>query len=448
MIVKNITELIGNTPMLEIDPKIHGLKNINLYAKLELLNPFGSVKDKTAWAMLRNDLAQIKASGQTVIESSSGNTAKAIQMICGINDIPFKIVTNRVRVREVKQVLQLLGTEIEELPGQSQCLDPSDPNDPLFVVEKIMNGEPGRYFHTSQYTNQLNTAVHAEMTGNEIAQDLGIVHYFVGGLGTTGSTRGAGEALRSKNPELKNIGVVSARQGFIPGIRNSDEMYEVGLFEKNFYDSIVEISIDEALDGMITLIRKCGVLSGPTGGASFAGALKHLQAIDSTLTEKQNAVFLVCDRVEWYLSFLQKLRPQWFGLTARESGFKNLAKESIDQAKELTADEVEALFAASTPVTIVDLRGGLAFKGSHIESSVNIPADVLEELFQWGIPFARTRPVLFICPVGDQSKKFAAFLSDHNFESMSLQGGFASWRDQGKRVGKSSTKKNLASVSV
>jgi cysteine synthase len=97
MIVKNITDLIGNTPLLEIDNSIHGLKNINLYAKLELFNPFGSVKDKTAWAMLREHIDEIKNSGQTVIESSSGNTAKAIQMICGINEIPFKIVTNRVR---------------------------------------------------------------------------------------------------------------------------------------------------------------------------------------------------------------------------------------------------------------------------------------------------------------------------------------------------------------
>ncbi|MFX5907332.1 hypothetical protein ABTE61_19230, partial [Acinetobacter baumannii] len=69
------------------------------------------------------------------------------------------------------------------------------------------------------------------MTGAEIAADLDFVHYFIGGLGTTGSTRGAGERLRVDNPTLKNIGIVSSRQGFIPGIRNSDEMYEVGLFE-------------------------------------------------------------------------------------------------------------------------------------------------------------------------------------------------------------------------
>lgn len=441
MIVKQVTELIGNTPMLEIDPSIHGLKNINLFAKLELFNPFGSVKDKTAWNMLRHDIESIKSKGQTVIESSSGNTAKAVQMICGIEKIPFKIVTNRVRVKEVKQILQLLGTEIEELPGQSQCLDPSDPNDPLFVVEKIMNSEPGRYFHTTQYTNELNTVAHAETTGVEIVQDLPKVDYFVGGLGTTGSTRGAGETLQKHNPDLKNIGVVSSKDGFIPGIRNSDEMFEVGLFDRAFYDAVIEVSIDEALESMMMLIRQCGVLSGPTGGASLAGTLKYLKTVDDTLTERRTAVFLVCDRVEWYLSFLQKLRPQWFGLTARDSGLKNLTEDQITNAKEIDADELEALLQRNASLTLVDLRGGLAFKGAHIDTSINMPGEMLEDLLQWGVPFSQSKSVVFVCPVGDQSKKFAAYLSEAGFDSMSLRGGFAAWRDQEKPLVKARKRK-------
>ncbi|HEY9678369.1 MAG TPA: pyridoxal-phosphate dependent enzyme [Drouetiella sp.] len=446
MIVKQVTELIGNTPMLEIAPSIHGLKNINLYAKLELFNPFGSVKDKTAWSMLRHNLDEIKAKGQVVIESSSGNTAKAVQMICGIENIPFKIVTNRVRVKEVKQILQLLGTELEELPGQSQCLDPSDPNDPLFVVEKIMNSEPGHYFHTTQYTNELNTKAHAEMTGAEIARDLPKVDFFVGGLGTTGSTRGAGETLKLQNPALRNIGVVSSKNGFIPGIRNSDEMFEVGLFDKNFYSDVIEVSIDEALDGMMMLIQRCGVLSGPTGGASLAGTLKYLRSIDESLTEKQNAVFLVCDRVEWYLSFLQKLRPQWFGLHSRESGLKNITLEQIEAVKKITPSKLEAMLENSTPITLVDLRGGLAFKGSHVDTSVNMPAEMLEELLQWNIPLSQSKPVVFICPVGDQSKRFAAHLIESGFEAMSLEGGFAAWRDQEKPIVKARKRKEQKSA--
>ena len=107
MLVKHVKELIGKTPLFEIPEEVHGLKNITLYAKLELLNPFGSVKDKSAWNVLKDDIEAIKKEGKTVIESSSGNMAKAMQLVCSVYDVPFKIVTNRIKVREVKQILQL-----------------------------------------------------------------------------------------------------------------------------------------------------------------------------------------------------------------------------------------------------------------------------------------------------------------------------------------------------
>lgn len=441
MIVKQITDLIGNTPLLEISPEIHGLRNINLYAKLELLSPFGSVKDKTAWSMLRHGLEEIKRKSQTVIESSSGNTAKAIQMICSMHKIPFKIVTNRVRVREVKQILQLLGTEIEELPGQSQCLDPTDPNDPLFIVERIMSSEPGKFFHTSQYTNQKNTDAHFEMTGAEIAGDLRRVDYFVGGLGTTGSTRGTGQFLQKTNPALKNIGIVSSKNGFIPGIRNSDEMHEVGLFDRNFYDDIIEVSVDESLDAMLSLVRDCGVLSGPTGGASFAGALRYLKSIDAGLTERKNAVFLVCDRTEWYLSYVQKYRPELFGLTRKTDSVKTLSEAELAQAPELAPDQAEQWLAADPKPLVIDLRGSLAFKGSHIANSINIPAELLEEMSESGLPISADQRVLFVCPVGDQSRRFAAYFKGRGIDCMSLTGGFVAWRDAGKPTRKPAARK-------
>ncbi len=434
MIVKEITDLIGNTPLLEIKQEIHGLKNINLYAKLELFNPFGSVKDKTAWNILRHDLNEIKQNAKTVIEASSGNTAKAIQMICSMHGIPFKIVTNRIRVREVKQILQLLGTEIEELPGQSQCLDLTDPNDPFFVVENIMNSAPDKYFHTSQYTNPRNLEAHFEMTGREIATDLTDVHYFIGGLGTTGSTRGTGEYLKSNNPTLKNIGIVCSKGGLVPGIRNADEMQEVGLFQPDFYDEIIEVTTDESIDAMLTLIRSCGVLAGPTGGAGLAGALRFLRSIDANLTARQNAVFLICDRAEWYLSYLAKYRPSLFGLAPKRASINEMTKEDQKRAKEVTVDEAETWFAEDGKRLVVDIRGSLAFKGSHILHSVNIPADSLEELTEHGVPFSHDQKLLFVCPVGDQSKKFASYFAARGIDCASLKGGFHAWRDAEKPI--------------
>ena len=179
MLVDKITDLVGNTPLLRLNPKLHGLKNVELYAKLDLLNPFGSIKDKSAWTVLKDDIEQIATDGKTVIESSSGNMAKALQVLCSIHGVPLKIITNRIKVPEAKQILQLLGAEVDELPGLSECPDPTDPNDPIAYIEQIISADPKKYFHTSQYTNEKNIVAHYELTGKEIHNDLKEVDFFL-----------------------------------------------------------------------------------------------------------------------------------------------------------------------------------------------------------------------------------------------------------------------------
>lgn len=136
MIYKNVTDLIGNTPMLEISPEVHGLKNVNVYAKLEMMNPFGSVKDRTAFGLIRDHLDDIKNNGATVIESSSGNTAKALGVLCSVNNIPLEIYTNRIKVPESRDILRTIGVDVHQLPGRSECPDPDDPDDPIRVIER------------------------------------------------------------------------------------------------------------------------------------------------------------------------------------------------------------------------------------------------------------------------------------------------------------------------
>lgn len=437
MLVRHINELIGNTPLFEIPQEVHGLKNVDLYAKLELLNPFGSVKDKSAWNVLREDIEQIKKEGKTVIESSSGNMAKAMQLICSVYGVPFKIVTNRIKVKEVKQVLQLLGAEVDELPGLSECPDPTDPNDPVTFIEQIMSASPGKYFHTSQYTNEKNIHAHYESTGKEIHADIGTVDYFIGGLGTTGSTRGAGAYLKEKNAQLKNVGVIASKGHLLPGIRNVDEMYEVGLFRKDFYDDIVEVNIDESIDAMLKLIRQCGILAGPTGGGSMAAALNYLRPLDATFTERKKAVFIVCDRAEWYLSYLQKVRPELFGLAQKKDSIRTLTTEDYARAPEVSLEEAESWLDNTPKPMVVDMRGSLAFKTSRIPCSINIPGDALEEMADGGIPFSNEQKVIFVCPTGEQSKKFAAYFSQKGVKCASLTGGFVAWRDAAKTVEKS-----------
>lgn len=428
MLYKSVTELIGNTPLIEISKEITKLKNINVYAKCELYNPFGSLKDRAGYAMLKDEIQKLKENNMTVIESSSGNTAKAIQIICSMNGIPFKTVTNRIKIPETKEVLKVAGAEIEELPGLSECPDPTDPNDPVAYIERIVSENPNKYYHTNQYTNLKNPKVHYEHTGKEIYDDLGKVDYFFGTLGTTGSSRGTIEYLLEKNKNLKKIGIIAEKGDTIPGIRNKDEMYEVGIFNKSLYDEIVSVNSDEAVEEMLVLNRKCGILGGPTSGAAFKGTLKYLREIDDKLKEPANAVFIACDRMEWYMSYIKKRRPEIFDSEIKRETIRTLTEEDMKYAKTININNAEEWIEKNNPI-IIDLRGNLAYKNGHIANAINITDIFFEDLVDNGTPFSKENSVLLVCSIGDKSKKFSSLLNKKGMNVYSLENGMIAWRE-------------------
>lgn len=428
MLYKNVTELIGNTPLIEISKEITRLKNINVYAKCELYNPFGSLKDRAGYAMLKDEIQKLKENNMTVIESSSGNTAKALQIICSMNGIPFKTVTNRIKIPETKEVLKVAGAEIEELPGLSECPDPTDPNDPVAYIERIVSENSNKYYHTNQYTNLKNPKVHYEHTGKEIYDDLGKVDYFFGTLGTTGSSRGTIEYLLEKNKNLKKIGIIAEKGDTIPGIRNKDEMYEVGIFNKSLYDEIVLVNSDEAIEEMLVLNRKCGILGGPTSGAAFKGTLKYLREIDDKLEEPANAVFIACDRMEWYMSYIKKRRPEIFDSEIKRETIRTLTEEDMKYAKTIDINNAEEWIEKNNPI-IIDLRGNLAYKNGHIANAINITDIFFEDLVDNGTPFSKENSVLLVCSIGDKSKKFSSLLNKKGMNVYSLENGMIAWRE-------------------
>lgn len=428
MLYKSVTELIGNTPLIEISKEITKLKNINVYAKCELYNPFGSLKDRAGYAMLKDEIQKLKENNMTVIESSSGNTAKAIQIICSMNGIPFKTVTNRIKIPETKEVLKVAGAEIEELPGLSECPDPTDPNDPVAYIERIVSENPNKYYHTNQYTNLKNPKVHYEHTGKEIYDDLGKVDYFFGTLGTTGSSRGTIEYLLEKNKNLKKIGIIAEKGDTIPGIRNKDEMYEVGIFNKSLYDEIVLVNSDEAIEEMLVLNRKCGILGGPTSGAAFKGTLKYLREIDDKLKEPANAVFIACDRMEWYMSYIKKRRPEIFDSEIKRETIRTLTEEDMKYAKTIDVNNAEEWIEKNNPI-IIDLRGNLAYKNGHIANAINITDIFFEDLVDNGTPFSKENSVLLVCSIGDKSKKFSSLLNKKGMNVYSIENGMTAWRE-------------------
>lgn len=436
MLYKSVTELIGNTPLIEISKEITKLKNINVYAKCELYNPFGSLKDRAGYAMLKDEIQKLKENNMTVIESSSGNTAKALQIICSMNGIPFKTVTNRIKIPETKEILKVAGAEIEELPGLSECPDPTDPNDPVAYIERIVSENPNKYYHTNQYTNLKNPKAHYEHTGKEIYDDLGKVDYFFGTLGTTGSSRGTIEYLLEKNKNLKKIGIIAEKGDTIPGIRNKDEMYEVGIFNKSLYDEIVSVNSDEAVEEMLVLNRKCGILGGPTSGAAFKGTLKYLREIDDKLEEPANAVFIACDRMEWYMSYIKKRRPEIFDSEIKRETIRTLTEEDMKYAKTIDVNNAEEWIEKNNPI-IIDLRGNLAYKNGHIANAINITDIFFEDLVDNGTPFSKENSVLLVCSIGDKSKKFSSLLNKKGMNVYSLENGMTAWRENSLPVKRS-----------
>ncbi|MDW4909828.1 pyridoxal-phosphate dependent enzyme [Streptomyces sp. ADMS] len=429
----SITEVIGNTPLVRIDPAVTGLRNVDLFAKLEMLNPFGSVKDRAAWNMVRPHLADAVEHASQIVELSSGNTAKALAVIAGMHGLTFKSVTNRMRVPEIKELLLLLGAEIEELPGQSECLDPTDTNDPLTLFHRTLAESGSAYLHTDQYFNPRNTEAHLTGTGPEIVKDLDgrAPDWFIACVGTAGSSTGVARVLREQDPRVQVVGLVGAKSDFVPGIRTIDEVHEVGLFDPDTYDTMETVSADEAIDGMLTLVRRCGMLAGPTGGAAYFGAVRRLREVDAQLTERQTAVFIVCDRVESYLSYVKQRRPDLLGRPRRKNSVADLSDAEVSAAPAVGVADAQRWIATDGPL-VVDLRSPFAYAALHIDGSVNIVDELFDELLRGGLPFSRSRPVLLACPVGEKSAQYAALLTRMGHPDVrTLAGGIVAWRDAG-----------------
>ncbi|MEU3562423.1 pyridoxal-phosphate dependent enzyme [Kitasatospora sp. NPDC006786] len=434
----SITDAIGNTPLVRIDPAVTGLRHIDLYAKLEMLNPFGSVKDRAAWNMTREALPGAVERGDTVVELSSGNTAKALALIAGLHGLPFRSVTNRMKVPEVKDLLLLLGAEIEELPGRTECLDPTDNDDPLTRIHRMLSETDSGYLHTDQYYSPLNLDAHLTGTGPEIVRDLDgrAPDHFIACVGTAGSSTGVAAVLRAHNPAVEVLGLVAHKSDFIPGIRTIDEVHEVGLFDPATYDAIASVTSDQAIEGMLTLLRRCGLPAGPTGGGALFGALRHLRTVDAELTrrgggERHTAVFIVCDRVESYLSYVRRRRPELFNQPARPNSVEAVTPAELAAARTVEVDAARKWIAEDRPL-VVDLRGPFAYAALHIEGSINIADELFDELLHGGLPFGTNQPVLLACPVGEKSARYAALLARMGHrDARSLTGGIIAWRDAG-----------------
>ena len=263
------------TPMVRLSGRINAHADLDVLVKLEGMNPFGSIKDRTALFMLNGlDLDP----GQALVEPSAGNTGIALAAMANARNLPIEIAVPDGTPEEKKALLRFLGAELIEVEDELCPLFPTE--GARGVVKSMVESEAfgGRYVSPNQYENELNVEAHYRTTGPEIwEQTGGRIDTFIAGIGTGGTISGVGRFLKEQNPDIRIIGVEPAsRQHHLSGLKRitglPDEHFPK-ILDPNLLDDLVSVTDDEAFSAAIELARRDGIMVGPTTGAVLHAAL-------------------------------------------------------------------------------------------------------------------------------------------------------------------------------
>ena len=263
------------TPMVRLSSRMNPHPDYEVLLKLEGMNPFGSIKDRTALYMLDGlDLGP----GQALVEPSAGNTGIALAAMANACNLPIEIAVPDGTPEEKKALLRFLGAELIEVEDELCPLFPTE--GARGVVKSMVESEAfgGRYVSPNQYENELNVEAHYRTTGPEIWQQTeGRIDSFYASIGTGGTISGVGRFLKEQDPDIRIIGVEPAsRQHGLSGIKRitglPDEHYPK-ILDPNLLDGLVSVTDEEAFDAAIEVARRDGIMVGPTTGAVLHAAL-------------------------------------------------------------------------------------------------------------------------------------------------------------------------------
>ena len=298
MVYKNLTELIGRTPLVEIGP-FEG-QRARILAKVEYFNPGGSVKDRVALAMIEDAEKQgILVPGATIIEPTSGNTGVGLAWVGAARGYKTILTMPDTMSLERRNLLKALGARLVLTPGSEGM------KGAIAKAQALKEEIPGSVI-LGQFTNPANPAAHERTTGVEIWDDTqGEVDIFVAGVGTGGTVSGVGRALKARKPEVRIVAVEPASSAVLStGIAGKHKIQGIGAgfvpdtYDASVIDEILPVSDEDAVRGG-RLLSARGLLVGISSGAAFSAAL--------TLARKEeNAgktiVALLPDTGERYLS--------------------------------------------------------------------------------------------------------------------------------------------------
>jgi cysteine synthase len=301
----NISELVGETPLVEISPLLAGTpgaeRDVRLFAKLESQNPGGSVKDRIGVAMIEAAEAEgrIEPGRTTIVEATSGNTGIALAFVCAAKGYDLVLTLPQGMSRERESLLRLYGARVEiteSLGGMEEAVQAAQDmarRDDVFLPD--------------QFSNPANPEVHRRTTGPEIERALdGAVDVLVAGVGTGGTITGAGEYLRARNPGLRVVAVEPRGSAVLSGeppgphrIQGIGAGFVPAVLNRELLDEVIAVSDDDAIRTAWSSARRLGILAGISCGAALWAALQVAARADSAA---KRVVVVMPDSGERYVS--------------------------------------------------------------------------------------------------------------------------------------------------
>lgn len=291
---ESVLDMIGDTPVVDVSV-LSPNPAVRILAKLEMQNPFGSVKDRIAKAMIESAEADGRLRpGQRIIEPSSGNTGIALAAIARVKGHPITILMPSNVSVERRQMLEIYGADVVFTPGEEGS------NGAVARARELASQNPD-WFFPYQYANDANPLAHYTGTAPEILRDVPGITHFVAGLGTSGTLMGVGTYLKEHKPDVTVIAIEPPLGERVEGLRNIGEGYIPPVFEAwngfQVLDRKRVVRPRESIQWTRRLVGECGIFAGLSAGAALAGAAKVASEIDHG-----TIVFIVADGGWKYLS--------------------------------------------------------------------------------------------------------------------------------------------------
>lgn len=286
----NILDTIGNTPLVELK-SFSPRPGVQIFAKLEGVNPSGSIKDRIAKKMVEEaEVAGKLTPGSILLEPTSGNTGIALAMIARVKGYQFVAVMPDNVTQERRQMLELYGAQIIYSDGASGS------NGAVKLAKELVRADD-RYVMLYQYGNHANPCAHYEGTAVEIIEDLPDLDVFVAGLGTGGTLTGTGRRLKAYNPAIKIVAAEPLQGDRVQGLRSLEDGFVPPVLDQSLLDAKFLVSSGDAIRRTRQLKDQEGIFAGPSCGAALHAALRVAASM-----ERGKIVVILADGGWKYLS--------------------------------------------------------------------------------------------------------------------------------------------------